>query len=44
MSAQLTPWQVVEIVAEESDQNAREMTVADMARVRWADSETGGDE
>jgi hypothetical protein len=31
----MTPWQVVEIVAEESDAQTPEMTVADMARVRW---------
>jgi hypothetical protein len=42
MSVQLTPWQVVQIVAEESDANSPETTVADMARVRWAS--TGGDE
>jgi hypothetical protein len=31
----MTPWQVVEIVAEESDKRSSELTIADKARVRW---------
>jgi hypothetical protein len=31
----LTAWQIVEIVAEESDERAKEITIADKARVRW---------
>lgn len=34
----LTPWQVVEIVADESDANG-EMTIADKATVRWQEAE-----
>jgi hypothetical protein len=30
----MTPWQVVEVVAEETDEG-RPLTVADKARVRW---------
>jgi hypothetical protein len=39
MSMNLTAWQIVEIVAEESDEQAREMTIADKARVRWEDAD-----
>jgi hypothetical protein len=35
----MTPWQVVAIVAEESDAQTPETTVADMARVRWEGGE-----
>jgi hypothetical protein len=34
----LTPWQVVEIVADESDVNG-EMTIADKATVRWQEAD-----
>jgi hypothetical protein len=35
----MTPWQIIEIVAEESDERTRQMTVADKARVRWEDAD-----
>jgi hypothetical protein len=34
----MTPWQVVEIVADESNER-RPLTVADKARVRWEKAE-----
>mgnify|MGYP007038640401 CR=1 FL=1 len=34
----LTPWQVVEIVADESDVNG-ELTIADKATVRWQEAD-----
>jgi len=35
----LTPWQVVEIVADESDDVNGEMTIADKATVRWQEAD-----
>jgi len=31
----LTPWQVAELVANESDDASREITLADKAVIRW---------
>jgi hypothetical protein len=37
---QLTPWQVVEIVADESDADVTgELTIADKATVRWQEAD-----
>lgn len=39
-SQPLTPWQVVEIVADESDANVNgELTIADKATVRWQEAD-----